>query len=170
MVQVPLDEHRHPPGTVHGLERAAGARSLRLAGARPTVGLGAPGVEPARSTAEALAPQSGSRRRVMSSSGSLLRDESSANTGPASLRRAKIPDAKPREWGRDSEWRRRPYRVPILMYHRLTSRTGTHPYDLMVGRFRTQLSLLRALGYQSVTPLDLARAARDGAPLPARAV
>jgi peptidoglycan/xylan/chitin deacetylase (PgdA/CDA1 family) len=103
-------------------------------------------------------------------SGSLLRDESSANTGPGSLQSAAVPEVRPRESGRDSEWRRRPYRVPILMYHRLTSRTGTHPYDLMVGRFRTQLSLLRALGYQSLTPLHLARAARDGATLPARAV
>jgi CelD/BcsL family acetyltransferase involved in cellulose biosynthesis/peptidoglycan/xylan/chitin deacetylase (PgdA/CDA1 family) len=75
-----------------------------------------------------------------------------------------------REPVRRVRWRQHTGHVPILMYHRLTARTGTHPSSLMLERFRTQLSLLRALGYRSVSPLDLARAARGEQPLPPRAV
>jgi peptidoglycan/xylan/chitin deacetylase (PgdA/CDA1 family) len=56
--------------------------------------------------------------------------------------------------------------APILMYHRLTRQTGTHPFSLAVGRFRRQLTLLHALGYRSVSPV----AFLDPATLPARAV
>ena len=105
----------------------------------------------------------------MASPRSLLRDGSAANTNPPPGPTT-VSDVTPHESGRVGEWRRRPFHVPILMYHCLTSRTGTHPYDLMVGRFRTQLALLRTLGYRSVSPIDLARAAREGTPLPARAV
>jgi peptidoglycan/xylan/chitin deacetylase (PgdA/CDA1 family) len=67
-------------------------------------------------------------------------------------------------------WRGRACRTPILMYHRLMSRTGAHPYSLMVERFRTQLSLLRRFGYRSVSPIDVANATLGGPPVPARSV
>jgi peptidoglycan/xylan/chitin deacetylase (PgdA/CDA1 family) len=56
--------------------------------------------------------------------------------------------------------------TPILMYHRLTRRTGGHPFSLAVARFRRQLTLLHALGYRSVSPVAFATPAA----LPARAV
>jgi peptidoglycan/xylan/chitin deacetylase (PgdA/CDA1 family) len=55
---------------------------------------------------------------------------------------------------------------PVLMYHRLTARTGSHPLSLAVRRFGAQLALLRALGYRSVSPVALA----TGDEWPARAV
>lgn len=61
-------------------------------------------------------------------------------------------------------------RVPVLMYHALTPRTGSHPCSLAVARFRGQLALLRALGYSSVSPEAVAEAGRGGRRLPARAV
>jgi peptidoglycan/xylan/chitin deacetylase (PgdA/CDA1 family) len=61
-------------------------------------------------------------------------------------------------------------RVPILMYHRLTSQPDPHPFSMVVGRFRNQLKILRALGYRTVSPHDIARALRSGTPLPARAI
>jgi peptidoglycan/xylan/chitin deacetylase (PgdA/CDA1 family) len=42
--------------------------------------------------------------------------------------------------------------APILMYHRLTDQTGSHPCSLAADHFRRQLALLRALGYRSVDP------------------
>jgi peptidoglycan/xylan/chitin deacetylase (PgdA/CDA1 family) len=51
--------------------------------------------------------------------------------------------------------------APILMYHRLTEETGSHPCSLAVARFRSQLALLRALGYRSVPPRALAGGRRD---------
>jgi peptidoglycan/xylan/chitin deacetylase (PgdA/CDA1 family) len=59
---------------------------------------------------------------------------------------------------------------PVLMYHRLTSRTGSHPCSLAAERFRRQLGLLRALGYRSAAPAALAAALEAGAPLPPRTV
>jgi peptidoglycan/xylan/chitin deacetylase (PgdA/CDA1 family) len=56
------------------------------------------------------------------------------------------------------------------MYHRLTAGSDPHPYSLAADRFRAQLALLRALGYRSVSPGEIARAVRSGAPLPRRAV
>jgi peptidoglycan/xylan/chitin deacetylase (PgdA/CDA1 family) len=56
------------------------------------------------------------------------------------------------------------------MYHRLTVESEPHPFSLAAERFRTQLRLLRALGYHSVSPNQIARAVRDGCPLPRRAV
>jgi peptidoglycan/xylan/chitin deacetylase (PgdA/CDA1 family) len=53
---------------------------------------------------------------------------------------------------------RRRTRVPILMYHRLTVRPEPHPFSLVAARFRRQLAVLRALGYRSVSPTDIARA------------
>jgi peptidoglycan/xylan/chitin deacetylase (PgdA/CDA1 family) len=67
-------------------------------------------------------------------------------------------------------WRARACRVPILMYHRLTSRTGAHPYSLRIERFRLQLSLLRALGYRSISPIQIADAMLRGTPVPSRSV
>jgi peptidoglycan/xylan/chitin deacetylase (PgdA/CDA1 family) len=60
--------------------------------------------------------------------------------------------------------------MPILMYHRLTIRPDPHPCNMVAGRFRTQLKILRALGYRTVSPRDIARALRSGSPLPARAI
>jgi peptidoglycan/xylan/chitin deacetylase (PgdA/CDA1 family) len=51
--------------------------------------------------------------------------------------------------------------APILMYHRLTERTGSHPCSLAARRFRRQLGLLRALGYRSVPPRALVDGHRD---------
>jgi peptidoglycan/xylan/chitin deacetylase (PgdA/CDA1 family) len=56
--------------------------------------------------------------------------------------------------------------APILMYHRLTRQTGSHPFSVAVARFRRQLTLLHALGYRSVSPV----AFLDPATLPPRAV
>jgi hypothetical protein len=101
---------------------------------------------------------------------SVLRGDVDArtHTGPPPVRR--VDGMARREPVRAVSWRRRACHVPILMYHRLTSRTGAHPYSLMVERFRTQLAVLRALGYRSVSPLDIARAVEGSAPLPPRAV
>jgi peptidoglycan/xylan/chitin deacetylase (PgdA/CDA1 family) len=59
--------------------------------------------------------------------------------------------------------------APVLMYHRLTTRTGLHPMSLSVERFRRQLGLLRRLGYRSVSPVAIADALRGGRSLPPRA-
>jgi peptidoglycan/xylan/chitin deacetylase (PgdA/CDA1 family) len=67
-------------------------------------------------------------------------------------------------------WHARACRTPILMYHRLMSRTGAHPYSLMVERFRTQLSILHRFGYRSVSPIDVANATLGGTPLPPRSM
>jgi peptidoglycan/xylan/chitin deacetylase (PgdA/CDA1 family) len=56
------------------------------------------------------------------------------------------------------------------MYHRLTDRPDPHPYSLVTRRFRAHLSLLRALGCRTVTPLDVAEAMAGCRALPARAV
>jgi peptidoglycan/xylan/chitin deacetylase (PgdA/CDA1 family) len=62
-----------------------------------------------------------------------------------------------------SSWYRQ---APVLMYHRLTGRTGEHPFSLAVTRFRGQLAMLRRLGYRSLSPVTLADAVRRGQPLP----
>jgi peptidoglycan/xylan/chitin deacetylase (PgdA/CDA1 family) len=62
------------------------------------------------------------------------------------------------------------HQPPVLMYHRLTSRTGSHPCSLAVERFSRQLALLRTLGYRSTSPAALAAALEGGPPLPARTV
>jgi peptidoglycan/xylan/chitin deacetylase (PgdA/CDA1 family) len=56
------------------------------------------------------------------------------------------------------------------MYHRLTLRPDDHPYSLVAARFRSQLKILRTLGYRSVSPVEIARAARSETPLPRRSV
>jgi peptidoglycan/xylan/chitin deacetylase (PgdA/CDA1 family) len=56
------------------------------------------------------------------------------------------------------------------MYHRLTARPDDHPYSLVSDRFHRQLRLLSALGYRSVSPVDIARAVRSGTSLPRRSV
>jgi peptidoglycan/xylan/chitin deacetylase (PgdA/CDA1 family) len=66
--------------------------------------------------------------------------------------------------------RGRRLRVPILMYHRLTSHPDPHPCSMVAGRFRSQLKILHALGYRTVSPRDIARAFRSGSPLPARPI
>lgn len=68
------------------------------------------------------------------------------------------------------EWRLAHQQAPILTYHRLTDRTGTHPCSIRVARFRGHLALLRRLGYRAVSPVVLADALRRGAPVPARTV
>jgi len=59
---------------------------------------------------------------------------------------------------------------PVLMYHRLTVRTGRHPGSLAIKRFRGQLALLRALGYRSIAPAAIAEHLRGGPPPPPRSV
>ncbi len=59
---------------------------------------------------------------------------------------------------------------PVLMYHRLTGRTGEHPVSLSVARFREQLRWLGRLGYRTVSPVAAADALRAGRPLPPRTV
>lgn len=59
---------------------------------------------------------------------------------------------------------------PVLMYHRITQQTGSHPCSLALGRFRRQLALLRALGYRSLPPRVLAGHMRRGIPTPSRTV
>jgi peptidoglycan/xylan/chitin deacetylase (PgdA/CDA1 family) len=59
---------------------------------------------------------------------------------------------------------------PVLMYHRLTTRTGEHPCSLAAGRFRGQLALLRRLGYRSVSPVAMARWLARGEASPRRVV
>jgi len=61
-------------------------------------------------------------------------------------------------------------RIPSLMYHRLTSHPDPHPCSMVLGQFRSQLKILRALGYRTVSPRDIARALRGGSPLPTRAI
>lgn len=60
--------------------------------------------------------------------------------------------------------------APVLMYHRLTARTGGHPRSLAVRRFRGQLALLRALGYRTITPAAIAAHLRGGPAPPPRSV
>jgi peptidoglycan/xylan/chitin deacetylase (PgdA/CDA1 family) len=100
---------------------------------------------------------------------SLLRQNGNARVDPVCVPDALMekPPGKP---GRTGVWRSRRCRVPILMYHRLTARTGAHPYSLRVDRFRRQLSLLRAFGYRSVSPVDVADATLGGTRLPPRSV
>jgi peptidoglycan/xylan/chitin deacetylase (PgdA/CDA1 family) len=57
--------------------------------------------------------------------------------------------------------------APVLMYHRLTARSGLHPVSLSAERFGQQLGLLRRLGYRSVSPVTVADALRGG-PSPGR--
>ena len=97
----------------------------------------------------------------------LLRQGNEASANPVP-----VPEVlgKPSTLPDEVHWHARACRAPILMYHRLTSRTSVHPYSLKVGRFRRQMSLLRALGYRSVSPLDVANAMLHRTPLPPRAV
>src|SRR5262249_19308488 len=67
-------------------------------------------------------------------------------------------------------WHRRPCRVPILMYHRLTLGPGGHPRSLIAERFRAQLAMLRELRFRSVRPGEIAQAVRCGMSLPSRRV
>ena len=67
-------------------------------------------------------------------------------------------------------WRRRPCRVPILLYHRLTLGSRAHPHTLAAARFRAHLALLRRLGFRSALPAALADAVRRRVSLPARMV
>ena len=67
-------------------------------------------------------------------------------------------------------WRRRPCRVPILLYHRVTPRPSGQPHSLAASRFRAHLALLRALRFRSVLPAALADGVRRRVPLPARMV
>jgi peptidoglycan/xylan/chitin deacetylase (PgdA/CDA1 family) len=41
---------------------------------------------------------------------------------------------------------------------------------MVIGQFRSQLKILRALGYRTVSPREIARALRSGSPLPVRAI
>ena len=92
-------------------------------------------------------------------------DAERARARPTS--RAPAPAPRPcRPAGQEATVARHRIRLPILMYHRLTVRPEDHPYSLVTGRFRSQLKILRALGYRSVSPLEIARAAQGGPPLP----
>jgi peptidoglycan/xylan/chitin deacetylase (PgdA/CDA1 family) len=60
--------------------------------------------------------------------------------------------------------------TPVLMYHRLTDRSGNHPLSVATLRFRRQLALLRRLGYTSIAPGVIAGWLRGGPAPPPRSV
>lgn len=105
-----------------------------------------------------------------------------ARDGRATVRQTMIPiaDEIPRFIAERICWagrapaacRQEPDGVPVLMYHRITDNPepALARYATSPAAFRAQLDWLASEGYATVTAEDLARAAWDGAPMPARPV
>jgi len=60
--------------------------------------------------------------------------------------------------------------APILMYHRVGLERDAHNCSTVAARFRSRLRMLRALGYRSVSPRELATALQSRSPLPPRSI
>lgn len=56
--------------------------------------------------------------------------------------------------------RRPPDSIPVLMYHHLAQAPGADIWTVSTGEFRRQIAELKAAGYQTILPGDLARAYR----------
>ncbi|MFI5028315.1 MAG: glycosyltransferase [Solirubrobacterales bacterium] len=65
-------------------------------------------------------------------------------------------------------WRQSTRGVPVLMYHAFTDSGERDRFVMPARSFRSQLRLLSALRYRVIPLQDLARALRDGEPLPKR--
>jgi peptidoglycan/xylan/chitin deacetylase (PgdA/CDA1 family) len=68
------------------------------------------------------------------------------------------------------EWKQATAGVPVLMYHAFTAAEEGSRYVMPAATFARQMRLLATLGYKTLTVDELARALREGTPLPGRAV
>ncbi len=94
----------------------------------------------------------------------------SLEPAPAPARSEPVRDGRRSQRPHWPEGAGRRARVPILMYHRLTAQPEPHPFSLVAARFRRQLAVLRALGYRSVSPTDVAQATLGELRLPPRSI
>lgn len=65
---------------------------------------------------------------------------------------------------------RRPYAVPILMYHEVGDVTNSPWLSVPLETFRSQMTSLRAQGYKAILPSDISAHRKWGKPLPRKPV
>ncbi len=60
--------------------------------------------------------------------------------------------------------------VPILLYHRIAEGKAANRYEVSLEDFRLQMDFLRQNGYETITPLELAKVILKGGELPLKPV
>ncbi|GIV64790.1 MAG: hypothetical protein KatS3mg046_050 [Bellilinea sp.] len=60
--------------------------------------------------------------------------------------------------------------VPILLYHRIVDGEAANRYEVSLENFRLQMDFLRQNGYETITPVQLAKVILKGGELPAKPV